>query len=64
MGEIIMTDEKNLSIPASKISFYKETEDLTHGTDGKKTIISLNVESQTNEGALDLFKKLKEEMKS
>lgn len=56
-----MTDDK--PIPPSKISYYKETEDLSHGVNGKKEILSLSVESQTNEGALDLFKRLKAESK-
>ncbi len=53
-----MTDEK--TTPPSKISYYKE---IDCANPFKHETISLSVESQTNEGAIDLFRKLKEDAK-
>ena len=50
-----MVEEKK---PASKL-YYSTKHETREGI--KETVFS--VESQTNEGALDLFKKLKEETK-
>ena len=55
-----MTDEKTL--PASKISYYKETDKLSNGVNGKREVASFSVESQNDEGALNLFRKLREEV--
>lgn len=55
-----MGDDK---IPPSKIAYYSEKEDAHH-VEGRREVISMAVESQTDAGALDLFKKLKEEMKA
>jgi hypothetical protein len=45
--------------PASKVYYQKEIESLD-----KRTQIVLSVESQTNDGAWRLFKKLKKEVLS
>jgi len=54
-----MTDEK--PIPPSKISYNKEVD---CANPMRRESVTFSVESQTNEGALNLFKKLREEMKT
>lgn len=53
-----MTDK--IVHPASEITYYKET-DCSNPM--KRECITLSVKSQTNKGALELFRKLKEEVK-
>lgn len=58
-----MSEEKT-TLPASKISFVKSKTNVDNRGFGTSDYSNLTVESQTDDGALDLLKKAKAELKT
>ena len=54
-----MTEKSTVYPPASKISYVKSTSKLSHGVHQDTDYVNLAVESQTDEGVLDLLEKAK-----